>query len=166
MDFKELTERQKWTLNQKIDHSVGTIEAFVSGTGKVPFVSYSGGKDSTVLLHLARRYVDKNMKAVFCNTGNEYPEIVQFVRNTENVTIIRPEMTVSQVIKSTASRLYQKSRHKVLDKLKLQKVRSCVTFVCMATTVEALDGKLERLPTAGSFLSKNRSWFRKNAASV
>ena len=98
MDYKELSQRQKWTLNQKIDHSVGAIEAFIAGTGKVPFVSYSGGRDSTVLLDLARRYVDTDMKAVFCNTGNEYPEIVRFVRDTENVTIIRPKFTVREVI--------------------------------------------------------------------
>lgn len=98
MDYKELKQRQQWTLNQKIDHSLGTIEAFISRTGRTPFVSYSGGKDSTVLLDLARRYIDKEMKAVFCNTGNEYPEIVRFVRNTENVTIIHPKYTIRQVI--------------------------------------------------------------------
>lgn len=98
MDYKELKARQEWTLNQKIDHSVGAIEAFVSETGKVSFISLSGGKDSTVLLDLARRFVDKDMKAVFCNTGNEYPEIVRFVRRIENVTIIRPKLTVREVI--------------------------------------------------------------------
>lgn len=98
MDYKELAERQKWTLHQKIDHSVGVIEAFLARTGKAGFISYSGGKDSGVLVDLARRFVDRNMKAVFCNTGNEYPEIVRFVRSTENVTIIRPELTVRQVL--------------------------------------------------------------------
>lgn len=82
----------------KIDHAVGTVEAFLSRTGKVPYVSFSGGKDSTVLLDIVRRFVDRDIKAVFCNTGNEYPEIVRFVRSTENVTIIRPGITVRKVI--------------------------------------------------------------------
>lgn len=87
MTIQELNTRQGWTLSQKIDHAVGTVEAFLSRTGKVPYVSFSGGKDSTVLLDIVRRFVDRDIKAVFCNTGNEYPEIVRFVRSTENVTI-------------------------------------------------------------------------------
>jgi hypothetical protein len=34
MDIKELQQRQSWTLSQKIDHAVGTIEAFISKTGR------------------------------------------------------------------------------------------------------------------------------------
>lgn len=110
MDYNELKRRQQWALNQKIDHSLGAIEAFISRTGRTPFVSYSGGKDSTVLLDIARRYIDKEMKAVFCNTGNEYPEIVRFVRNTENVTIIRPQYTIRQVIEKYGFPLISKEQ--------------------------------------------------------
>ncbi len=110
MDYRELAERQRWTLHQKIDHSVGVIEGFIAGTGNVPCVSYSGGKDSTVLLDIARRYVDRDMKAVFCNTGNEYPEIVRFVRETENVTIIHPEYTVRQVLEKYGFPLISKEQ--------------------------------------------------------
>ena len=98
MDIKELQYRQSWTLTQKIDHSIGAIEAFINQTGKVPYISFSGGRDSTVLLDIARRFVDRDIKAVYCNTGNEFPEIIRFVRQTENVTIIRPAITVKEVI--------------------------------------------------------------------
>lgn len=77
MTIKELQERQGWTFDQKIDHSLGVIEQFLSRTDA--YVSFSGGKDSTVLLDLCR-IVKPDIKAAFCNTGNEYPEIVQFVR--------------------------------------------------------------------------------------
>lgn len=110
MDYAELKRRQRWTLNQKIDHSLGTIEAFISQTGRTPFISFSGGKDSTVLLNLARRYIDKQMKAVFCNTGNEYPEIVRFVRNTENVTLISPKYTIRHVIEKYGFPLISKEQ--------------------------------------------------------
>ena len=96
-----LKTRQAWTLEQKIDHSVGVIEAFCvycKEQGRTPSVSFSGGKDSTVLLDIARRFVDPAIKAVFCNTGNEFPENIRFVRQTENVTIIRPDMTPRQVL--------------------------------------------------------------------
>lgn len=110
MDYAELKRRQRWTLNQKIDHSLGTIEAFISQTGRTPFISFSGGKDSTVLLNLVRRYIDKDMKAVFCNTGNEYPEIVRFVRNTDNITIIRPRYTIREVIEKYGFPLVSKEQ--------------------------------------------------------
>ena len=60
-------------------------------------VSFSGGKDSTVLLHLVRS-IFPDVKAVFSNTGLEYPEIQKHVRNIENVDIVTPAMRFDQVI--------------------------------------------------------------------
>ena len=54
MDLKELRERQSWTLRQKIDHSLGVIDQFVSRLNGQVYVGFSGGKDSTVLLDLCR----------------------------------------------------------------------------------------------------------------
>ncbi len=121
MTIQELEARQKWTLNQKIDHAVGTVEAFIAKTGKTPYVSFSGGKDSTVLLDLVRRFVDKDIKAVFCNTGNEYPEIVRFVRSTENVTIIRPEIPFKQLISKFGFPLISKEQAQYIREAKTTK---------------------------------------------
>lgn len=102
MTLQELRERQSWTLEQKIDHSLGTIEAFVNRMGGIDkvYVSFSGGKDLTVLFHLARRLYP-NILGVFCNTGNEYPDIIRFVRQMQsdgaNIQIIRPKMTPREV---------------------------------------------------------------------
>lgn len=98
MTTEELHIRRSWTLYQKIDHAIGAIESFISLSGKVPYVGFSGGTDSTVLLDIVRRFINRDIKAVYCNTGNEWPEIVKCVRQTENVIIIRPEMTVKQVL--------------------------------------------------------------------
>lgn len=108
MTAKELAERQTWTLEQKIDHAVGTIEAFIARTGKTPYVSFSGGKDSTVLLDLCRRFVSRDIKAVFDNTGNEFPEIVRFVRTVENVTVITPKLNIREVIANNGFPLISK----------------------------------------------------------
>ena len=71
------------------------------------YVSFSGGKDSTVLKHIVdSMYSD--VPAVFVNTGLEYPEIQQFVRDVKSgkwdcfnpdVEILRPEMRFDEVIK-------------------------------------------------------------------
>ncbi|MFA9377307.1 MAG: phosphoadenosine phosphosulfate reductase family protein [Lachnotalea sp.] len=61
------------------------------------YVSFSGGKDSTVLLYLVRRmYPD--IEAVFVDTGLEYPEIREFVKLFDNVKWLRPEKNFRNVI--------------------------------------------------------------------
>lgn len=61
------------------------------------YVSFSGGKDSTVLLKIAREmYPD--IKAVFVDTGLEYPEIRNFVRTWDNVEWLKPKMNFRRVI--------------------------------------------------------------------
>ncbi len=44
MTTKELQTRRSWTLYQKIDHSLGAVEAFISQTGRTPYISFSGGE--------------------------------------------------------------------------------------------------------------------------
>lgn len=100
MDIKELKERQSWTLNQKIDHSLGAIEQFKNRMDGKVYVAFSGGKDSTVLMHLCEKIIP-DIPCVFVNTGCEYPDIVKFVRNCKedghNVEIIQPKMTARAV---------------------------------------------------------------------
>lgn len=59
-------------------------------------VSFSGGKDSTVLAHLVHQeYPD--VPLVFANTGLEYPEIQAFARRM-GAEFVRPKMSFSEVI--------------------------------------------------------------------
>ena len=51
-----------------------------------------------MLLHLVRQDFP-NVEAVFVNTGLEYPEIQQFVKTFDNVTILRPKMRFDEVIR-------------------------------------------------------------------
>ncbi len=46
-------------------------------------IAYSGGMDSTVLLHLVRKIIENDVPAVFSNTGLEFPEIVRFARKAK-----------------------------------------------------------------------------------
>lgn len=61
------------------------------------YVAFSGGKDSEVLLHIVRRLYP-GVKAVFVNTGLEFPEIVRHVKKHRNVVILRPAVSFHKVI--------------------------------------------------------------------
>jgi len=72
------------------------IEWYMRNDGKV-FVSFSGGKDSTVLLHLVRSQFPQ-VPAVFVNTGLEYPEVVAHAQSVENLVEVRPAMNFRAII--------------------------------------------------------------------
>lgn len=96
-DAERLKELQALPLNRKIQITqTRIIEWYQHYHGNV-CVSFSGGKDSTVLLHIARGlYPD--IPVVFSNTGLEYPEIQSFVRSCGNVDIVTPTMRFPEVI--------------------------------------------------------------------
>lgn len=122
MTIQELRERQSWNLDQKIDHSLGVIDQFISILNGQVYVGFSGGKDSTVLLDLCR-IIKPDIKAVFCNTGNEYPDIVRFVRelkNTEgyNIEIIYPMLKPREVFEKYGFPLISKDISETLFSVK------------------------------------------------
>ena len=96
--IQDLQMKQALPLNVKVLLTKDRIRQWVNefGTDGV-YVSFSGGKDSTVLLHIVReQYPD--IPAVFCDTGLEYPEIREFVKTFDNVTWLKPKMNFRKVI--------------------------------------------------------------------
>ncbi len=90
---------QSWSLQRKIRVTqTRIIEWYQKNNGKV-YVSFSGGKDSTVLLDLARR-IYPDIPAVFIDTGLEFPELREFVKTIPNVTWLKPEMNFRKVIET------------------------------------------------------------------
>lgn len=95
---QELTMLKALPLDVKIAKSQQRIREWVDYWGEDNvFVSFSGGKDSTALLHMVRQLYP-NVKAVFFNTGLELPQIQRFVRQTKNVEIIQPTTSFIDVI--------------------------------------------------------------------
>ena len=96
-DAERLKELQALPLERKIQITqTRIIEWYQHYKGQV-CVSFSGGKDSTVLLHIARQ-IYPDIPAVFSNTGLEYSSIQRFVKTWDNVDIVVPKMNFVQVV--------------------------------------------------------------------
>lgn len=96
----ELRQLQSLPLAAKVSMTESRIREWVTEYGEDGvYVSFSGGKDSTVLLDIVRRMYS-GIEAVFVNTGLEYPEIQQFVKTFDDVTILRPKMRFDDVLRT------------------------------------------------------------------
>lgn len=92
----DLHQLQALPLKAKIVLSQQRIKEFYDGMGGRVFISFSGGKDSTVLLDLVHEYYP-DVPVIFINTGLEYPEIQQFCRK-KDVRFIRPRFSFGEVL--------------------------------------------------------------------
>lgn len=91
---RTLASLREMNLNSKIIQTRYLIRQAVSefGLDKV-YISYSGGKDSTVLSHIAKSMYP-NILHLFANTTNEYPETLEHIKweveenHTNIITVI------------------------------------------------------------------------------
>lgn len=95
---QKLAQMQSLSLEEKIVATKRRIREWYEHFEGEVYVSFSGGADSTVLLDLVRQAYPE-VPAVFCNTGLEYPEIVRFVKQHENVRILKPKISFKEVLK-------------------------------------------------------------------
>ncbi len=96
-DKERLAELQALPLERKIGITQARIIEWYNHFNGDVYVSFSGGKDSTVLLNIARSLFP-DVRAVYVDTGLEYPEVKEFIREYDNVEIIRPKMSFRNVI--------------------------------------------------------------------
>ncbi|HEY0068835.1 MAG TPA: phosphoadenosine phosphosulfate reductase family protein [Chloroflexia bacterium] len=94
LGWRRLKLYQSLSLDSKIRYAQRMIEQ-VLARHKAPVVCWSGGKDSTVLLHLVKQYVP-DIPVVFNDTGVEFPETRVFVQSLTqawniNLHVARPK---------------------------------------------------------------------------
>lgn len=109
-----LKQRQNLPLNLKIELTKRRIKDFYEHFDGNVYVSFSGGKDSTVLLHIVRSMYPE-VPAVFIDTGLEYPEVKQFVKETKNTITIRPKITFKQVLEQYGYPVISKEVAKAIE---------------------------------------------------
>ena len=94
----DLIQMQSLPLDIKIHMTKERIRQWYEYWNGQVYISFSGGKDSTVLKHIVDSIYD-DIPAMFVNTGLEYPEIQKFAMSQKNVVTVRPEMRFDEVIK-------------------------------------------------------------------
>jgi 3'-phosphoadenosine 5'-phosphosulfate sulfotransferase (PAPS reductase)/FAD synthetase len=113
MELWQLQQRQALPLEAKINLSLDRIRQWYEHWDGDVYVSFSGGKDSTVLLDLVRQqYPD--VPGVYVDTGLEYPEVRDFVKTVANVIWLKPKMAFSKVVEKYGYPVVSKEQSRFL----------------------------------------------------
>lgn len=121
MEHWQLIQRQGLDLKTSIELSKARIREFYKQMDGQVYVSFSGGKDSTVLLNLVRREFPE-VPGVFVDTGLEYPEIREFVKATPNIHIIRPKKPFSRVLRENGYPVVSKTVAMSINRYRVTKI--------------------------------------------
>lgn len=111
----DLKQMQSIPLEGKIIMTQERIRQWYEHWDGQVYVSFSGGKDSTVLKHIVDGMYD-DVPALFVNTGLEYPEIQRFAMSQKNVVTVRPEMRFDEVIRKHGYPVISKHVSQVIEK--------------------------------------------------
>ena len=93
-----ITELQQLSLEDKIEKTKQIIIEFANLNDNNIATSFSGGKDSTVLLSLVRS-VFPNTPAIFFNTTNENNKVLKFTKTVDNVKTVLPKHSFNWTLK-------------------------------------------------------------------
>ena len=126
---------KKMTLNQKIEWSRARINEFIIFCKKnnlsIPCVSFSGGKDSAVLLDL----VSKEIKNPKCIIAGEvfHPENAKLIKNIKNKELYKPKMSFDEVIDNVGFPMISKEISQKISAVRNMKtlrnwIRACFGF--------------------------------------
>ena len=95
----DLYQMQSLPLSAKIRMTQNRINGWVDEFGEDGvYVSFSGGKDSTVLVDIVRNICGyKNIPLVFVDVPTQYPELKQFAMTFNNLVILKPKISFAEV---------------------------------------------------------------------
>lgn len=117
---ENIEEMVSWSLDKKIEHAKKRITEFYEAMDGKVYVSFSGGKDSTVLRHIVTSLYS-SIPSVFVNTTNESIEILNFVKNTKNVITIFPKMSFNKTVEKYGFPLVSKKVARAITDLRENK---------------------------------------------
>lgn len=95
----DLYQMQSLSLEAKIRMTEARIKGWIDEYGEDGvYISFSGGKDSTVLMDIVRNEMgEKNIPAVFVDVPTQFPELRDFASSWDNVEILKPQISFMDV---------------------------------------------------------------------
>ena len=108
--MQELYQWQALPLNIKVRMTAERVRNWVNEFGEDGvYLSFSGGKDSTVLGHIIREVCGyKNIPFVFVDVPTQYPELKQFAQTFDNLVILKPKISFAEVCEKYGFPLFSK----------------------------------------------------------
>lgn len=124
----DLKQMQSLPLNAKIRMTIARIQGWIDEFGvDGVYVSFSGGKDSTVLLDIIRNEMGyRDIPAVFVNVPTQFPELKDFAKTWDNVEIISPKIGFMEVCEKHGFPLISKNVSQAIKDVRTQsKTQNC-----------------------------------------
>lgn len=106
----DLYQMQSLPLDDKVQMTKRRIDDWVNQFGEDGvYVSFSGGKDSTVLVDIVRNVCGyKDIPLVFVDVPTQYPELKQFAMTFDNLEILKPRISFAEVCSKYGFPLFSK----------------------------------------------------------
>ena len=142
--IQDLQELQALSLDLKVALTKQRIREWVRYFGQDGvYCSFSGGKDSSVLLDIVREEYP-NVTAMFVDVPTQYPELREFVKTYDNVDIVKPKISFAEVCKKYGFPLISKEVSE-----SVQGARKYLTYLIESKTVltdRQTDRQTDKLP--------------------
>lgn len=97
--MSDLYQMQSLPLDAKIRMTIARINVWIDTFGEEGVsISFSGGKDSTVLMDIIRNQMGyKDIPAVFVDVPTQFPELREFAKTWDNVEVLKSKISFMQV---------------------------------------------------------------------
>jgi len=133
MKITNYNERLNWTFDKKISYANEKIKEWYEFWDGNVHVMFSGGKDSTVLIDMVRK-IYPDIPGVFCNTGLEFPEIINHVKTFSNIKWLKPDKSFYNVIKEDGYPVISKQQAEYIEQVNNNYNKLCSQVVRLRLT--------------------------------